>query len=309
VNWDDLRVFLAVARAEGLSGAAKPLKLDPATASRRIARLERAMGAVLFAKSPQGYALTEAGQRLLPRAEAAEAALAQGMEEGRAPSDRLSGTIRIGAPDGCANYLLPQVCAGIAEAHPDLDIQILALPRIVNLSRREADLAIAVSAPDTTRLQAEKLCDYRLSLAAHPDFLARYGMPGDPTALKAARMIGYIPDMIFDAELDYLAGYGIARVPLASNAVSVQLNFARAGAGLAIVHDFALPAAPELVRVLPDQIALSRTFWLLSHAGPRDARLARFARLLREGMQAEVTRLEAMVAHGKLDSEGVDGER
>jgi DNA-binding transcriptional LysR family regulator len=108
-------------------------------------------------------------------------------------------------------------------------------------------------------------------------------------------MIGYIPDMIFDAELDYLAQLGVGRVPLASNAVSVQLNLARAGAGLAIVHDFALPAAPELVRVLPDAVRLTRTFWLVSHAGPRDARLDRVSRLLRDGIRAEIARLEAAV--------------
>ncbi|NKX46128.1 LysR family transcriptional regulator [Roseicyclus persicicus] len=297
MNWDDLRVFLAVARAEGLSGAAKTLRLDPATAGRRIARLERSLGAVLFAKSPQGYALTEAGQRLLPRAEAAEAALAEGRAEtAGAGGERLSGTLRIGAPDGCANYLLPQVCAQIGAAHPDLDIQILALPRVVNLSRREADLAITVSPPATQRLRAEKLSDYHLSLAASRDWLAAHGAPDGPEALKGARMIGYIPDMIFDAELDYLAGFGVTRVPLASNAVSVQLNLARAGAGLAIVHDFALPAAPDLVRVLPDRVRLTRAFWLVSHAGPRDARLDRFATLLRDGMRAEIARLEASVA-------------
>ena len=296
MNWDDLRVFLAVARAEGLSRAAHGLRLDAATAGRRIARLERSLGAVLFAKSPQGYRLTEAGQRLLPRAEAAEAALADlRAETAGAAGERLTGTVRIGAPDGCANYLLPQVCARIAQAHPDLDLQILALPRVVNLSRREADLAITVSAPATQRLRAEKLSDYRLSLAASRGWLACNGVPETAEALGGARMIGYIPDMIFDAELDYLAQLGVRRVPLASNAVSVQLNLARAGAGLAIVHAFALPAAPELVRLLLEEVRLRRTFWLVTHAGPRDARLERVSALLRDGLRAEIARLEALV--------------
>ena len=297
MNWDDLRVFLAVARAEGLSGAARGLRLDPATAGRRIARLERSLGAVLFAKSPQGYTLTEAGQRLMLRAEEAEAALRDSLGDiGADGAGRLSGTLRIGAPDGCANYLLPQVCSAIGAAHPDLDLQILALPRVVNLSRREADLAITVSAPETQRLRAEKLSDYRLSLAASRGWLERHGTPASVEALKGARMIGYIPDMIFDAELDYLARLGVTRVPLASNAVSVQVNFARSDAGLAIVHDFALPAAPDLVRVLPDQVRLTRTFWLVTHAGPRDARLDRLTTLLRDGMRAEIARLEAASA-------------
>ncbi|MBY6200477.1 LysR family transcriptional regulator [Maritalea mobilis] len=295
-NWDDLRVFLATARAESLTGAGRDLRMDPATVGRRIARLEEGLGATLFAKSPQGYALTEAGQKLMTHAEAAEAALRAGTGEASGAGAGLSGTIRIGAPDGCANYLLPQVCARIAEAHPALDIQILALPRVVNLSRREADLAIAVSRPKTDRLRAEALSEYRLSLAASDDWIARHGAPTSPADLKGARMIGYIPDMIFDAELDYLSALGVAHVPLASNSISVQLNLARAGAGLAVVHDFALPFAPELRRVLPGEVALTRTFWLVSHAGPRDARLDRVARLLRDGMRAELARLEAAVA-------------
>jgi DNA-binding transcriptional LysR family regulator len=303
MNWDDLRVFLAVARAEGLSGAAKTLRLDPATAGRRIARLEQSLGAVLFAKSPQGYTLTEAGQRLLPRAEAAEVALSGGLgAQSPDGAGQVSGTIRIGAPDGCANYLLPQVCAAIAADHPALDLQILALPRVVNLSRREADLAITVSPPATQRLQAELLSDYHLSLAASRGWLAAQGAPSGPEALKAARMIGYIPDMIFDAELDYLAQFGITRVALASNAVSVQLNLARAGAGLAIVHDFALPNAPELVRLFPDRLRLKRSFWLVTHAGPRDARLGLVSRLLRDGLRAEIARRESFVTQGANDA-------
>jgi DNA-binding transcriptional LysR family regulator len=84
-NWDDLRVFLAVARAESLTAAAPALRLDPGTVSRRIARLEEAMGAALFAKSPQGYALTDRGLRLRDHAAAAEAAFARGWRRGRGP--------------------------------------------------------------------------------------------------------------------------------------------------------------------------------------------------------------------------------
>jgi DNA-binding transcriptional LysR family regulator len=72
-----------------------------------------------------------------------------------------SGQVRIGAPDGCANYVLPQVCAAIAAENPALEIQIVALPRVFNLSKREADMAIAVSRPQTGRLTVQKITDYR----------------------------------------------------------------------------------------------------------------------------------------------------
>lgn len=293
MDWDDLRIFLAVARSESLSGAGKRLKIDAATVGRRIARLEEAMGARLFAKSPQGYALTEEGTRLLPHAERAETAL-DGAREALSGPEGLSGQIRIGAPDGCANYLLPQVLAAICDANPGLEVQIVALPRVFNLSKREADLAIAVSRPTAGRLTVQKLTDYHLHLAAHPDYLARSKPLIAPQDLRHHRLVGYIPDMIHDKELDYLAELGAGTVALASNSVSVQLNWLRAGAGVGVVHDFALRAAPELVRVLPDQVALTRSFWLIRHADDgRVARLNRFADLLAQGLRREVARLEA----------------
>ena len=293
MDWDDLRIFLAVARSESLSGAGKRLKIDAATVGRRIARLEEAMGARLFAKSPQGYALTEEGTRLLPHAERAETAL-DGAREALSGPEGLSGQIRIGAPDGCANYLLPQVLAEICDANPGLEVQIVALPRVFNLSKREADLAIAVSRPTAGRLTVQKLTDYRLHLAAHPDYLARSAPLTGPQDLRHHRLVGYIPDMIHDKELDYLAELGAGTVALASNSVSVQLNWLRAGAGVGVVHDFALPAAPELRRIIPDQVALMRSFWLIRHADDgRVARLNRFADLLAQGLRREVARLEA----------------
>lgn len=294
LDWDDLRVFLAVARGESLSAAGKVLRVDPATVGRRVARLEEAVGARLFARGPQGYALTEEGARLLPHAERAEGAM-QGATEALTGGAGLTGQIRVGAPDGCANYLLPQVLAAICDENPGLEVQIVALPRVFNLSRREADMAIGVSRPTAGRLVVQKLTDYRLHLAASRDYLDRTGGVESLEDLRRHRMVGYIPDMIFDKELDYLAETGAGTAALASNSVSVQLNWLRTGCGVGVVHDFSLPAAPGLVKVLADRISLTRSFWLVRHADDgRVARLARFADLLVAGVRRELQRLENM---------------
>jgi DNA-binding transcriptional LysR family regulator len=294
-DWDDLRVFLAVARTESLSGAGKLLRLDPATVGRRIVKLEEALGARLFVKSPQGYGVTEAGLRLLPHAEAAEQAVQAAADDLRGGTGGLSGQVRIGAPDGCANYLLPQVVAAICDHNPGLEVQIVALPRVINLSKREADMVIAVSPPTAGRLTVQRLTDYHLHLAASLAYLDRHGTPQRRDDLTAHRIVGYIPDMIFDKELDYLAEIGVTEVPLASNSVPVQLNWLRHGAGIGMVHDFALPSAPELVKVLPVEVSLTRAFWLIRHADDRRIdRMNRFADLLAQGLRREVLRLEAM---------------
>jgi DNA-binding transcriptional LysR family regulator len=295
-NWDDLRLFLAIAREQSLSAAGKILRLDPATLGRRMARLEQNLSVALFVKSPQGYALTEAGAELLARAQTAEEAMRAATAALPEESDRLGGQIRIGAPDGVGNYLLPQVCTAIMRDNPDLDIQIVALPRVFNLSRREADMAIGVSAPTAGRLVVQKITDYRLHLAASWDYLAQHPPLTTPQDLQGHRIIGYIPDMIFDQELDYLAELGLPRVQLASNSVSVQVNCLRQGGGIGVAHDFSLPLNPGLRRVLTVHIRLTRSFYLIRHADDqRSARMRKFAEAITSGLRREVASLEAIL--------------
>ena len=293
MDWDDLRVFLAVAREESLSAAGRRLGMDASTVGRRIARLETALGRVLFAKTPQGYAATAEGVALLPHAEAVEAAAAAAAEG--AGTGGLTGQLRIGAPDGCANYVLPQICARMVAEHPGLDIQIVALPRVFNLSRREADMAVAVSRPETGRASVQKITDYHLHLAGHADYLAGHPPIRSQADLRGHRMIGYIADMIFDRELDYMPETGADRAVLSSNSVSVQMQAIRAGAGLGIVHDFAIPFAPGVRRLLTRDIALTRSFWLIRHADDRRSdRLTRLAEAVATGIRREVARLELL---------------
>lgn len=290
MHWDDLRIFLSVAREESLSGAARSLRIDPATVGRRISRLERDMNAVLFIKSPQGYVVTEAGERLFVHAEAAEQAMGGAISEVRGATKGLTGTIRVGAPDGCATFLLPHVTRRIQSQNPGLEVQIIALPRVFNLSKREADMAIGVSRPTAGRLRIQKIADYHLHLAASEDYLARNPRIATHEDLHGHSVVGYIPDMIFDRELDYLSEMGLSRTDFASNLVSVQLGWLRAGAGIGVVHDFVLPDAPELRPVLADRLRLTRTFWLIRHADDaRVDRLNRFAAALTEGLRSEMS--------------------
>ena len=294
VQWDDMRVFLAVARAESLSKAGHHLKIDPATVGRRVARLETAYGAPLFAKSPTGYALTDLGQRLVDHAIQVEQSMQAAAEDLSGRAGGMTGQIRIGAPDGCANFLLPQVCAEIAKQNPELEIQIVALPRVINLSKREADFVVAVSPPTAGRLMVQKISDYRLSLAASQTYLENALPVQQLNDIHDHRVIGYIPDMIFDKELDYLSEIGLEKPDQGSNSVSVQINWISQGGGLGFVHDFALPFFPTLQKILPDEVQLTRSFYLVRHADDkRLERMNRFAAALTDGIRQEVARLEA----------------
>jgi DNA-binding transcriptional LysR family regulator len=270
-DWDDLRFFLAVARSGRLTAAARRLGADHATVSRRITSLEESLKAKLFERRPQGYALTGHGEQLLAKAESMETeALAIQSEIGGADM-ALSGTVRIGAPDGFGSSFLAPRFAGFAKAYPGLELQLIAMPRLLSLSKREADVAITLAPPKEGKVVARKLCDYRLGLYASQDYLD--AMPKITAAedLFAHRIVGYIDDLIFTPELDYLdeVAKGL-RAQIQSSSVLAQMNAVAAGAGIGVIHHFMAVDEPRLVPVLPESVSITRSFWLLVHADLKD---------------------------------------
>ncbi len=203
-------------------------------------------------------------------------------------AEGLSGQIRIGAPDGCANFLLPQVCAAIADDNPELEVQIVALPRVLNLSKREADMAIAVSRADGRA--ADRAEDHRLPPAPR----RQRELPRAARRRSGSRAdLQRAPHRRLHPRHDLRQGTRLPRRPR-RDAPCARLELGRgavplaaAGAGLGIVHDFALPSAPGMVRVLPDEISLTRSFYLVRHADDRRlARMNRFAAALADGSAA-----------------------
>jgi DNA-binding transcriptional LysR family regulator len=292
MRWDDLRVFLAVARRGRLQAAGRTLGLDPTTAGRRIAALEAVLGTALFERSSEGYALNEAGRGLLAHAEAMEAqALAAADVRGEA--ERLSGTVRIGAPDGVSNYLLVDACDTLSRDNPELQVQVVALPRIFSLSTREADLTITVAPPAVGRLTVHKVADYELGLYASADLIASLGPVRTMADLRGIRGIGYISDMIFDQQLDYYALLGREDDPaLTSNSLMVQLGWCLRGAGICMLPAFVAREHPQLGRLLPEEVRMTRAFYLVRHQD--DARVARINRMA----EVVVARMRAALAEG-----------
>ena len=270
-DWDDLRFFLAVARAGRLTVAARRLGADHATVSRRITALEDALKAKLFERRPQGYALTEHGERLLAKAETIESeALAAQSEIGGADL-ALSGTVRIGAPDGFGTFFLAPRIGQLAERYPELEIQLVAMPRLLSLSKREADIAISLNPPKEGKIVARKLADYRLGLYAAPAYLAARPAIAAPQDLFDHQLIGYIDDLIFTPELDYLDDIAKGLRPrLQSSNLIAQMHATIAGAGICVLPDFMAAGDPHLVPVLRRDVELVRSFWLIVHADLRD---------------------------------------
>ncbi|WP_188520263.1 LysR family transcriptional regulator [Alsobacter metallidurans] len=269
-DWDDLRFFLAVARAGRLTVAARRLGADHATVSRRITSLETALKATLFERRPQGYTLTGHGERLVIAAEAIEsAALAASSDIGGADL-ALSGTVRVGAPDGFGTSFLAPRTVKLAETYPELEFQLVAMPRLLSLSKREADIAISLSPPKEGKIVARKLTDYRLGLYASRAYLEAAEPIRAPDDLFSHPLVGYIDDLIFMPELDYLDEIAKGLRPrLQSSSLVAQMEATLAGAGVCVLPHFMTARRAELAPVLP-HIQLTRTFWLIVHAELKD---------------------------------------
>ncbi len=209
--WDDLQFFLAVARTGQLSSAARLLRTNHVTVSRRLDRLEKDLGVRLFERSPRGYVMTALGERLVERASAMErdaAVFAEAATEGPATA---RGVVRLSTPEGFGNFFLADRLPALARQHPALSIELVPIQQIVSLSRREADLSVALHSPTSGPYRRERILTYRLFIWASRSYLDAAGPIDRVDQLNAHPVIGYIEDMIFTPGLDYLRRFCPAR--------------------------------------------------------------------------------------------------
>jgi DNA-binding transcriptional LysR family regulator len=269
MDWDNVRVFLAVARAGQFVAAAKKLKLDHATVSRRIAALEATVGAKLFDRRTTGAKLTGAGERFISAAEQMESAFLHAQGEISGVDLELSGDVRIGAPDGFSTYYLTGVLRDFAERHPGVRLQLMPLPQLTPLARREVDVVIGLDKPEAGRFVARRLTDYSLGIYASAAYLKRNGAPVSVEALKSHRLIGYVEEHAFSTALDYVRElYAGAPTNFESANAVTQLEAVRAGVGLGVAHDFIARRFKDLKQVLPERRA-TRSYWLVTHEDTR----------------------------------------
>lgn len=271
MNWDDARIFLAVARSGQILGAAKALGLNHATVARRLTALEAALGSTLFRRKTNGTELTAEGERFLVFAETMESASLAASEAAGANS-AVEGIVRIGAPDGFGVAFLAPRLPELVARHPGLRIELVPVPRAFSLSRREADIAVTLERPREGRLVARKLTDYRLGLYATQNYLDRHGTPQSLADLGGHRLVGYVDDLLYTASLDYTAEFlKDWRSTIAVSSSMGQTEAVRAGAGIGILHDFMARGDARLVPVLPQQ-RLTRSYWTVLHEDLRGVR-------------------------------------
>lgn len=270
MNWDDVRFFLSVARTGQFLAAARKLGVNHATLSRRVTALEQALKAQLFIRSTSGCDLTEAGRSFLLSAERMETEMLSAQASLGHIDTAVSGTVRIGAPDGFGvSFLAPRLGRLIAR-HPELKIQLVPVPRSFSLSQREADVAITIERPEQGRLVSGKLTDYSLGLYCSRTYAEECGVPANIDALRDHRRIGYVDDLIFSPSLNF-TGEVMRNWDAAFEVSSAigQTEAVRSGAGIGILHDYIAAQDHALIRLLPE-VSIKRAYWTVYHETARD---------------------------------------
>ena len=188
LDWDNLRYFLAVARAGKLTAAARRLGQDHTTVGRRIASLESAFRSKLFERRPDGYRLTETGQRLYENVKTLESSVWEIQRDLAGQTQQVEGVVRIGAPDDFGNLFLAKHIGELQSLHPGLKIELITLPYTLSVSKREADISIGIERPAEGRLFVRRLTDFEMRLYATRDYIDAHGPIDGPSDLAQANV-------------------------------------------------------------------------------------------------------------------------
>lgn len=269
MNWDDTRVFLALCRQQTLRGAARSLGVDQATVGRRLAALEGSLNATLFLRSSSGYALTGAGEVAMRAAVEMEAAAAGLQRQILGLDDRLSGVVRVTSTDSFAiDFIIPAV-AELRRVHPGIEVQLQASTHMLNLSKREADIAVRTQKPDNPELVVRRLARWHSALFASTEYLQRHGAPTPGSAFAGHDLVLYQPYLDSGKEVT-LAGEAIAQGRIAMTCTS-GLLVRRALANGVGLGELPLPLGERdgLQQVWPEQARQPYDIWLVTHQDVR----------------------------------------
>lgn len=290
-NWDDLRVFLSVARHHSYQSAADALGLDPTTVARRIDRLEATLKCTLLARGPGGQTLTAMGKRLLEAASRVE--MANDLVAEHVGTAATAGRVRLSTSEGFGGTILAPAVPALMAKKPTVEIEIVANPGFLSPALREVDIAITLGAPQDKRLVVERLTDYRLGLYASRDYLAENGTPKSVQDLIGQRLVGYIDDLLYANELRYLDEIHPDLKPsVSSSSIHAQMEIVRAGGGIAVLPCFMAEAdLTGLVRILR-QNAITRTFWISAR---RDVQQTARVRRVRDWVRETIAARHALI--------------
>lgn len=273
LNWDDLRFFLALCRHQSFVSAAIELNTTHPTVARKISGLETSLQSQLFQRSSKGCTLTPAGEKLQPYAEQLESTFIRLQEAVSGKNKQLVGAVRVGAPNGFGNLFLASCLIKFQTLHPELEIELLALPKFYSLSKREVDILISLNKPAVGNIVARKLISYKLGLFATEKYLQGKKVIRNSDDLQEHRIVSFIDELVFDEDMKYREEIAPGlKTHFRSSTVVTQMNALMADGGIGALPYFMANKAGNLIPVLPEK-NIEREFWL--QVNPDSRQLAR----------------------------------
>lgn len=263
MDWNDLKYFLAVARAKSLSLAARQLGVSVSTVSRRIVALEQALALTLFSHHRDGYELTQAGIDLLPTAEDAAAQMSRLERAALETQGEYVGGVRLDVPELLGQHILLPVLQPLMQSYPDIRLDIRLGVQPVRLAAQESDIVLRLVRPERGSYKIRSAGKIGFGLYCSQDYARRCGVPEHIDDLRRHRLIGWHDDMQFLTMalwLNELCPDGKNRLSL--NSLNAQLSAVECGLGIAVLPRFAAERA-NLQRLLPEGPNLTLDLWSL----------------------------------------------
>lgn len=264
-NWDDVRFFLAVEREGNLARAGGALGSDATTVGRRLSNLERQLDARLFDRTSRGFVLTEAGRRLLPRAEGIEReALALDLDLA-GEDQKQQGRVRLSSTEMIATRFIAPYLSRFHERYPGIELDLRCSFHDVDLERREADIAVRLSRPRQEDIVVKKLLSIELGLYASATYVERHGMPR-PGALDGHRFLMFADTRDFARENTWVEEHvGRGAVAMRSDSVSTIMSATLGGLGIALLPRHVAERTDGLVRTPLEGSPEPRVVWQAVH--------------------------------------------
>lgn len=274
-EWDDIRYFLEVARTESLLAAGTKLGVSHTTVARRIKSLEAGLCAELFEKKPSGYELTETGKYLLSYAQKIETACLLLQEAVPEERSRARSTVRLSVPEGFGCHFLPRHLGRFFAENSDVDLEILAQPQSLSVSKREAHISITLERPTVGRLIARVLTNYALHFYASTDYLEQHPAIHAPEDLKQHDLI-VTRHSVDSADMRFSDSiFPTFDARLRFRSINAQLAAVKAGLGISLIPCYMSDARSGLCKVLPDDVRVERTYWICMHEDMRNVHRVR----------------------------------
>jgi DNA-binding transcriptional LysR family regulator len=266
MEWDDLKHFLAVARCGSLTEAARELKTSAATVGRRIAVLERKLGARLFDRQQTGYTLTDSGEAIRLKAEDVEEAILSVEREAIGRDLRVTGKVRLAASDDVATHIVAPHLGQFRRSYPGISLDIIARMDLVNLTRREADIALRGMPPAHGDFVVRRAGSWSFGLYAAKTYAEAHDLEPGKTDLSHAEIITWTEEWAHLRGGPWFAKHAPhCRIALASDSRRVHQSACKAGVGIAILPCHLSDPDPDLIRLLPPERVLSVELWIVVH--------------------------------------------